>query len=228
MDERHVPMSDGYDQRMAEFAAEAHPSPDQCIRVLLDLLESVKRDRWEHKGTALNRVLRDYGCRPATSPEAAARKVLTAILENSMNKSAMRKLAQECKASGLEDTLDTILQVECVEEPTTPTKHTEPASPEHDEGFKDPELQSPALSTHSTVLLELVTGEYSHDPREAVAAARKDLRMISQQPVKWATDNLGAINAILSAATRRRVKHSDPEAARADIIRGLKKQLAKA
>ena len=44
MDERHVPMSDGYDQRMAEFAAEAHPSPDQCIRVLLDLLESVKRD----------------------------------------------------------------------------------------------------------------------------------------------------------------------------------------
>ena len=53
-------MCDGYDERMSAFTKVAHPTPDECIMVVMDLLQSVKAKRWEHKGGVLNAVLRDY------------------------------------------------------------------------------------------------------------------------------------------------------------------------
>ena len=43
-------MSDGYDERMVAFAKEPHPTPDQCVVVVMDLLQAVKNKRWDHKG----------------------------------------------------------------------------------------------------------------------------------------------------------------------------------
>ena len=222
----HTPMCDGYDERMSAFAKAAHPTPDECIMVVMDLLQSVKAKRWEHKGGALNAVLRDYKRSPEPTPKKATESALAAILENSMNKATLRRLGEQCKRAGLYETLAIAMLSD--EESSTDSGEEDKEHGDEEPDPVNPDLQSPALSTHSTVLLELVTGEFSHDPAGAIEAARNDLRTIRRQGRQWAVENLANINAILSSATGRKVKHKDPQAAKADLIRGLKKQLAKA
>ena len=97
MEDKHTPMCDGYDERMAAFARTAHPTPDQCIVVVMDLLQAVKDQRWSHKGGPLNAVLRDYGSKPEPTPRKTTESALTVILEKSMNKASMTKLEEQCK-----------------------------------------------------------------------------------------------------------------------------------
>ena len=142
-----------------------------------------------------------------------------------MNKAALRLLSDQCKRSGLHGTLAIAL---LSDEESSDEGDREEATQDPKSDFASPDVQSPQLSSHSTVLLELVTGEFEHDPLGAITAARQDLRTVRRQDEAWAAANLERINAILSAAARRRVAHRDPQAAKADLIRGLKKQLSRA
>ena len=105
MADKHTPMCDGFDERMAAFAKAAHPTPDQCIAVVMDLLQAVKDQKWDHKGGPLNAVLHNYGNKPEPTPKKATESALMAILEKSMNKASMRKLEEQCKRVGLHGTL---------------------------------------------------------------------------------------------------------------------------
>ena len=98
-------MSEGFNERMAAFAKAAHPTPEQCIVVVLDLLQAVKIQRWDHKVATLNAVLKDYNKQPERAPKQATEAALTAILENSMNKAAMVRLEEQCRRLGLLATL---------------------------------------------------------------------------------------------------------------------------
>lgn len=60
-------------------------------------LQAVKSKRWDHKGGPLNKVLQDYGKKPEPTPQRASDAALSAILENSMNKAALRLLSDQCR-----------------------------------------------------------------------------------------------------------------------------------